>query len=115
MKYLKICLISFIEIILSISILSILYYYDMLNSNMFNIFKITLFIIIFSINGYKIEKRSKKNYYNIFIFCFIISTILLLVNFCCYKITFRLFIYILLIICSNIFGSIIYKKRKKRN
>lgn len=115
MKYLKVCLLSFIGIILCISILSILYYYNIIGKNIFNFFKIILFIIIFSINGYKIEKISNRKYYGILIFNIVTSIILLFVNYFSYKITFRLFIYLLLIICSNIFGGFIYRKKRKRS
>lgn len=115
MKYLKICFLTCVKLIIFITILSVLYYYDIINNRIFNIFKIVLFIIIFIINGYKLERISSRKYYNNIIFCSFISLTLILINLVYSKISFRLLIYILIIISSNFLGSFMFKKRKKRS
>ena len=75
MKYLKTCLISFIVIIICISVLS----------------------------------------RNNIIISFIISLVLIIINICFSKISYKLFIYLTIIISSNLLGSFIFIKRKKRS
>ena len=115
MRYLKICLFSFINLIIFITVLSILYYYNIINNNFFNIIKIVLFITIFIINGYKIESISNKKYYSNFVFCLCLSLIFTLINLIYAKISFKLLIYIVIIISSNFLGSFMFIKRKKRS
>lgn len=114
MKYLKTCFITFIGIIICISVLSTLYYYKIINNNTFNVLKILLLIIIFNINGYKIERISNNKRNNIIV-SFIISLVLLIINICFAKISYKLFIYLIIIISSNLLGSFMFIKRKKRS
>ena len=113
MKLLKTWIITLINITIFISLISILYYYNIINTNLYNVLKIIFLIIIFIINGYKTEKNSKQKIKTNAYICFIISLLLILINIIFSKITFKLVIYIIILIISNIFGGIIY--RKKRN
>ena len=113
MKLLKTWIISLLNITIFISFISVLYYYNIINTNLYNVLKIISLIIIFILNGYKTEKNSKKKIKTNAYICFIISLLLILINIIFSKITFKLTIYIIILIISNIFGGIIY--RKKRN
>lgn len=112
MNYLKTISLTIISLLIGITVLSILFYYDIIKENIFNILRILLIMIIFIINGYKIEKISTKKRANI-LFSITIAIILLLVNIIFSNISLKLLIYIIIIILSNFLGSFIYRKRKK--
>lgn len=113
MNYIKILLKNFLLIIISISLLSIIYYYGFLDKNTFNILKIIILIIIFIINGFKIEKISKNKFkYNIII-SISLFIFLIIFNLLFSKISFKLIIYILIIVTSNLLGGFSCRKKKR--
>lgn len=112
MNYLKTISLTIISLLIGITVLSILFYYDIIKENIFNILRILLIMIIFIINGYKIEKISTKKRVNI-LFSITIAIIFLLINIIFSNISLKLLIYIIIIILSNFLGSFIYRKRKK--
>ena len=112
MNYLKTISLTIISLLIGITVLSILFYYDIIKENIFNILRILLIMITFIINGYKIEKISTKKRANI-LYSITIAIILLLVNIIFSNISLKLLIYIIIIILSNFLGSFIYRKRKK--
>ena len=57
MNYLKTISLTIISLLIGITVLSILFYYDIIKENLFNILRILLIMIIFIINGYKTEKK----------------------------------------------------------
>lgn len=112
MKLLKVITYTFISIIISISIMSIFNYYNIINKDLFNISKILILIIIFIINGYKIKKLYNKQYYPL-LFSIILCLVLLSICFIFSKFNYKYLIYLLIIFISNMFGSFIYKKKKR--
>ena len=115
MKYIKTIIFESIFFVSLTLILTILYYFNIINSNLNNIFKIIIFIITFLLSGIYIGKRSNKKYYLeglkisfINIILFILISLLLKNNF-----NIKQFIYYLLIIIITTFGSIISINLKK--
>lgn len=118
MKYLKTIAFEFIVLIILTLINTILYYFDLINSNANGIIKIIIFIIVFLLSGIYIARRSNKKYYleglkisGINILLFLLISLLFKYNF-----NFKQILYYLLIILITTLGSIIggnFRKNKK--
>ena len=65
MKYIKTMIFEFSILIISTLVLTILYYFNIINSNVNNILKILIFIITFILSGMYIGKQTNKKYENI--------------------------------------------------
>ena len=63
MKYLKTFIFEFIILISLTLITTILYYFNITNNNINNVFKIIIFIITFLLSGIYIGRRAKQKYY----------------------------------------------------
>lgn len=117
MKYIKTIIFEFILLLILTIISSILYYFNLINSNIYSILKIINFIIVFSLSGIYIASNSNKKYYiegiKISIINFLLFTIISLIinNFNIKNITYYLLISFIIIISSIIFGNL--KKNKK--
>ena len=112
MKLFKVIIYSFISIIISISILSVFNYYNIISKDVFNIIKILLLIVIFIINGYKI-RRISKNKRCLLYFSFLLSILLIGINLIYSRFNYRVLIYVSIILLSNLLGGFIYKRKKK--
>lgn len=110
MNYIKIISKFIILLLIGIIILSSLYYFDIINNSLYKIIKISFLIIMFSINGYSLLKISKGNNKNI-LFLIILISLLLVLNLIFNKLSYNLFIYLLIIVFSYILGCFIYKKK----
>lgn len=116
MKYLKLYLINIISIVLFVSLFSILYYFDIINLQIFNFFKlfsliISLFVCSFIVGesyktkGYVIGSRYSLMFIIPFFICSLVFN----------RISYRLIIYYLIIFCSCCLGSIFSKHIKRSN
>ena len=115
MKYLKTIVFEFILLIISTLIITILYYFNIINNNVNNIFKIIIFILTFLFSGIYIGKRSHKKYYLEGLKISMINIILLFVISLFFKnrFSFSQLLYYIFIIILCTFGSIIGGNLKK--
>ena len=117
MKYLKTILFELI-ILLSLNlIITILYYFNIINSNINNIFKIVIFLITFILTGIYIGRKSNKKYYieGLKISLVNIVTFILLTLLFKYRFNLTQLLYYFILILIVVLGSIIggnFKKNK---
>ena len=119
MKYLKTLFIELIIIISLTLINTILYYFNIISSNIYSTIRIITFIVTLFVSGIYIGKKSNKKYYLeglkvavINLFFIILMNLLLKNNFTINKV-----LHYLLLIIIITFGSIIggnFKKNKIR-
>ena len=114
-NYIKFSIINILYIIISIFILRIFNYFELLNNNIIDTLKLLIVLISVFINSYIIGKNSKNKGYleglkfgSIFII-FILLYNLLFIN----QFTFKILIYYLLILVTSIVASTIGINRKK--
>ena len=115
MKYIKTMIFEFTILIISTLILTILYYFNIISSNINNILKIIIFIITFLLSGIYIGKRANKKYYFEGLKISVINIILFLLLSLLFKYKFNIsqILYYLLIIFICTLGSIIVGNFKK--
>lgn len=115
MKYLKTLMYEFIIFTSLTLVISILYYFNLINNNINYIFKIFIFIITFLISGIYIAKKSKKKYYLEGLKISGINILLFLIISLIFKFGFNLkqVLYYILIIIITTLGSIIGGNLKK--
>lgn len=113
MKYIKIfikpLLYTFGFILISLIILTLLNYYNMLNNGIISIIKITIPIVAFFIGGFLLGKSSKKKgWLEGLKFGFITILIFILINYIGFRDSFKFksIIFYSTLIISSIFGSI---------
>ena len=108
-KYLKALLYIFIPLFIFNIVLSILYYFDVIEGNTLNILNLVITIISVIIGGIYIgNKAEKKGYLEGLKLGFIISLIFLLMNFIIFKgLNTKSLIYYLALILISTFGSMI--------
>ena len=118
MKYLKTIIFEFILLICLTLLLTILYYFNIISSNINNIFKIVSFIVTFFLTGVYISKRSNRKYYleGLKISGINIAIFLLISLIFKFKFSLQIILYYLIITITITIGSIIgslFKKNKK--
>ena len=117
LKYLKSLLYIVIPLLILNIIISVLYYFDLLSSNAFNISRLSILLLSVLIGGFNIGKSSKEKGYIeglklgilIIVFMFIFSLIL--------KSSFSIskFLYYIVIIIVSILGSMIGINKRKNS
>ena len=115
MKYLKTLAIEFILFIVLTLINVILYYFNIISSNMYSIFKIITFVITFLISGIYIAKKTNKRFYLEGLKIAIINIIIFLLFSLITKYSFNLtqLLYYICIILTTMFGSILGGLKRK--
>ena len=115
MKYLKTFIFEVILLIGLTLIISIFYYFNIINSDINSILKIIIFIFTFLLSGIYISRRSSKKYYleglkisGINIFLFIICSLIFKSGF-----NIKQILYYFLLIFITTLGSIIGSNFKK--
>jgi putative membrane protein (TIGR04086 family) len=114
-KYIKGYLYAFISIIVLLFIITCLYYFNLINSSIFNFLKLFIVLISLFISNFYVGYISlKKEYIKSCIFSLLIVLILLLLSIITGNFRYRVFIYYFIIISisslSYLFGI---RKRKK--
>ena len=116
MKYLKAIILEFIILISITLVTTILYYFDIISSNINNVFKIITFLIMFIVSGIYIAKNSNKKYYleglklaGINILLFLLLSLLFK-----YKFNIKQVIYYLLLAITVVLSSIMGGNMKKK-
>ena len=112
MSYIKIFVLSTIEIIISVFILSILYYYDLISNNTFKVLEILfLLIIVFFNSNLLCKKLNIKRIVNGIVFVLPYISISIISSLITKSFQLRLFIYYLILIFISILGSYFYNKK----
>ena len=107
-NYIKCYLLFLIILIIYLLIISLLYYFEILNYKTVSIINFISSIIMFFILGFKIANIERnKGYYNGFIISLILIIIFTLISLIFFKIDFSSLIYYLSLILSSITGGII--------
>lgn len=108
-KYIKFSLINILSIIISIFVLTIINYFELLNNNIIDIIKTIIVLVNIFINSYFIGKNSKNKGYlegikfgSIFIILILLYNLLFINLF-----TFKILIYYILILFTSSIASTI--------
>lgn len=116
-KYIKRSLWTFLSIIISMLILTGLYYFDIISTNIYNYLKLFILLLNIFIQSYILGKNSSKHGYleglkfaGIIIVLFLVISLLVKA-----KMRFRIIMYYSIILISSMFGGMvgISKKVKK--
>lgn len=115
MKYLKTLGLEFILLIVLTLINVILYYFNIISSNIYSIFKIMIFIVSFLVSGIYISKKSNKKFYLEGLKIAVINIIIFLLISLITKYNFNLkqLLYYLCIVLTTMFGSILGGLKRK--
>ena len=116
MKYLKTIIFEFTILIISILIISILYYFDLISFKTSNVLKMITFIITFFASGIYISNKSNKKYYLegikisiINILLFLLLTLLFKYNF-----NFKKVVYYIILSFTVVLGSMSRNLKKRK-
>lgn len=106
-----ICLLVLISVIL----INVFYYYNLLSENIYRFFKIISIIINIFIGGFILGKKSNyKGYLNGLILGFIIISILFILSILFSKLQIKQIIYYLVILTSSSLGGTVGIRKKKK-
>lgn len=113
MSYIKIIFFNILELFLLLFIITILYYFNLINEKTFETLKLIVLLISIFINSFILGKNTKKkSYLEGIIYGIILITTLLLFTLILSKIQFKLLIYYPLILITSILGSMIGGTKK---
>ena len=105
---------TIILIIILIGILTIFYYYDLINTNTYDVLKLILLLISIFLNSFILGKNVKeKGYLEGIKFGLIIIILLLIPTIIMKQLKIKLIIYYSMIISTSILGSIMGINKKK--
>lgn len=108
MSYIKSILFNILELFLLIFIITILYYYNLINEKTFNILKLVILLLSIFINSFILGKNTKKKkYIEGIIYGIILISILLIITLILSKIKIQLLVYYPMILLTSILGSMI--------
>ena len=113
MSYIKGILFNIIELFILLFILTILYYFNLINEKTYSILKLIVLLISIFINSFILGKNTKKkSYIEGIIYGIIIITILLILTIILSKVKLKLLIFYPLILITSLSGSIMSKIKK---
>ena len=113
MSYIKAIFFNVLELFILLFIITILYYFNLINEKTFSILKLIIILFSIFINSFILGKNTKKKrYIEGIIYGIILITILLLLTIILSKIKIKLLIFYPLILITSILGSIIGKTKK---
>lgn len=108
MSYIKAILFNVLELFVLIFLITILYYFNIINDKTFSILKLIILLFSIFINSFILGKNTKKkSYLEGIIYGIILITILLLITLILSKVQIKLLVFYPLILLTSIFGSII--------
>lgn len=113
MSYIKGILFNIIELFILLFIITILYYFNLINEKTFEVLKLITLLITIFINSFILGKNTKKkSYLEGIIYGIVLITILLLLTIVLSKIQIKLLIFYPLILITSILGSMMSKIKK---
>ena len=115
-NYLKTYLLFLIVLILYLIIISLIYYFELINYKTLSIVNYIFMILLFFLLGFKVSSlERKKGYLNGFISSVVLIILFVLFSLLTTKISFNSLVYYLSLIVSSIIGGIIGVKEKPTN
>ncbi len=113
MSYIKAIFFNILELFILLFIITILYYFNLINEKTFSILKLIIILFSIFINSFILGKNTKKkSYIEGIIYGIILISILLLLTIIISKIKIKLLVFYPLILITSILGSIIGKTKK---
>ena len=115
MTYLKQITYSFLEICISLLVLSFIYYMDFISIKTYSLLKLISILVIIGIHSFKLGRiKQKKGYREGIKFALVYITLFLLISLFLKQFQLKVLFYYFLIISSSILGGIIgnYQKNK---
>ena len=114
-NYLKHLILTIIPILVLLFIITIPYYFNLINTNTYNFFKLLIITLSILINSIFLGRKTKNKRYLVGIkFGLLITTILLILTLILSKFEIKNLIYYLIIIATSTLGSIFGGNKKKR-
>ena len=108
MSYIKAILFNVLELFVLIFLITILYYFNIINDKTFSILKLIILLFSIFVNSFILGKNTKKkSYLEGIVYGIILITILLLITLILSKVQIKLLVFYPLILLTSIFGSII--------
>ena len=116
MSYIKAILLNIIELFLLLFLITIMYYFNLINEKTFEVLKLVVLLFSIFINSFILGKNTKrKSYLEGIIYGSILITILLIITLILSKIQIKLLIFYPLILITSILGSMIGSVKKNRS
>ena len=118
LRYLKPLLINVLELFISLFIITILYYFNILNDKSYEILKLIILLVTIFINSFLLGKTSKsKGYLEGIKYGVLLIVLLLVFTLIMYKLQSKLLLFYPLILITSTLGSMIgnVKKNKSNN
>ena len=116
MSYIKGILFNILELFILLFLITILYYFNLINENTYSILKLIILLFSIFINSFILGKNTKnKSYKEGIIYGIILITILLLLTILLSKIKIKLLIYYPLILITSLLGSMIGNIKKNKS
>ena len=113
MSYVKAIIFNIIELFILLFLITIFYYFNIINETTYNILKLIILLFSIFINSFILGKNTKnKSYKEGIIYGIILISILLLLTIVLSKIKIKLLIFYPLILITSILGSMIGKVKK---
>lgn len=113
MSYIKAILFNVLELFVLIFLITILYYFNIINDKTFSILKLIILLFSIFVNSFILGKNTKrKSYIEGIIYGIILISILLILTIILSKIKIKLLVFYPLILITSILGSIIGKTKK---
>ena len=116
MSYIKTIFLNIIELFLIMFLITVFYYFNLINEKTFEILKLIVLLLSIFINSLILGKNTKrKSYLEGIIYGVILITILLILTTILSKIQIKLLLFYPLILITSILGSMIGSVKKNRS
>jgi len=113
MSYIKSIFFNVLELFILLFLITILYYFNLINEKTFSILKLIILLLSIFINSFILGKNTKKkSYIEGIIYGSILITLLIIITIIFSKIQIKLFIFYPLILITSILGSMMGKIKK---
>lgn len=115
-SYIKTLLFNIIELFLLLFLVTILYYFNLINEKTFEVLKLIILLVSIFINSFILGKNTKtKSYIEGIKYGILLITILLIITIIFSKIQIKLLIFYPLLLITSIFGSMIGSIEKNKS
>jgi len=116
MSYIKSIVLNTLELFLLLFLITIFYYFNLINEKTFEILKLIILLFSIFINSFILGKNTKKkSYLEGIIYGSILITILLILTVIFSKVQIKLLVFYPLIFITSILGSMIGSIKKNRS
>lgn len=113
MSYIKGIILNIIELFILLFLITLLYYFNLINERTYDILKLIILLFTVFINSFILGKNTKKkDYIEGIIYGIILISILLILTIILSKVKIKLLVFYPLILITSILGSSINKIKK---